>query len=273
MADAIPPAKQYTFAIAWCRALKRAGVAVPAYELYQGRAFKTALKVARAMQAELAIISAGLGIVLADTLIPSYDLTVARGAMGDRILGQFNAFDWWERIARGPFSANFGSVLKNRPFVLACLTRSYAPFVVDALMQVPVDKLRIFGAGLNSVLPASLVPCVMPYDDRLEALDPGARSDFAQRALLHYVSTIKPSIRTAREDAKAVRAALSRVPAPPRWPKRKTVDDDEVRRLIRRLLPKVGYRKNAMLRHIRRVEGWACEQGRFWRLYAEVIDA
>jgi hypothetical protein len=54
-------------------------------------------------------------------------------------------------------------------------------------------------------------------------------------------------------------------------PVRPSVDDDAIRELIQKLLPTVGPRRSPMLEHLRRVEGVACEQRRFARLFLEVL--
>jgi hypothetical protein len=54
-------------------------------------------------------------------------------------------------------------------------------------------------------------------------------------------------------------------------PVRPSVDDDAIREWIQKLLPAVGPKRSAMLEHLRRVEGIACEQRRFGRLFSEVV--
>jgi hypothetical protein len=152
------------------------------------------------------------------------------------------------------------------------LSRAYAPLIVSILKSARLGTLRIFGAGLEAVLPPTLKACVLPYDDRLAALTPGTRADFAQRALLHYVTSIYgESNMSLDEDKTAVRAALAKLPKPPRGPKRPSVDDASLRAVIKRLLPTIGRRRSVMLRHLRTVEGIACEQSRFNRLFSAVV--
>jgi hypothetical protein len=139
---------------------------------------------------------------------------------------------------------------------------------------VPTDRLRIFGTSLERVLPAKLAACILPYDQRLEvATSAGTRSDFAQRALLHYVTDIwKAHPTRLDDDLIAVRAAFATTPYPRAIPKRAAAEDDAIRSIIIRLLPSIGRRRSPMLRHLRDVEGVACEQSRFARLFAEVAD-
>jgi hypothetical protein len=115
---------------------------------------------------------------------------------------------------------------------------------------------------------------MLPYDDRLGKVSTnGTQADFAQRALMHYVTKIVPNgSQRLSEDHEAVRAALESVAKPDPTPVRKKADDTELRSVIARLTSVVGTRKSAMLRYLRDKEGLACEQGRFAKLFAEVVD-
>ncbi|HTD35462.1 MAG TPA: hypothetical protein VK665_17470 [Candidatus Elarobacter sp.] len=220
------------------------------------------------------IVSAGLGCVRATTAIPGYDLTLTRDGVRAHVEGAFDAAAWWRCVERGPYSARLADELHGRPLVLACLSRAYAPLVAPELAAIPPDRLRIFGRALDGVLPPAVAACVLPYDDRLEtAGPPGTRSDFAQRALMHYAEKIAPSSDGSLAlDRAAVTAALASQPQPRSIPARTRADDEAIRELIARLLPVVGKGSSAMLRHLRDREGFACEQGRFARLYRDVAE-
>jgi hypothetical protein len=268
----LPRGAQSLVSAAWLRALRKAAPERSASDLYAGRAFATARRAAEFLGADLIVASAGLGIVRGDTVIPSYDLTLARGGIRSRVTGAFDLAAWWIVVSHGPYATELASQLRGRPLILVCLSRAYAPLIVSTLKSACPNTLRIFGAGLEAVLPLTLKTCLLPYDDRLAALTPGTRADFAQRALLHYVTSIYgESTMSLDQDKTAVRAALAKLPKPPRGPKRPSVDDATVRAVIKRLLPTIGRRRSVMLRHLRTVEGIACEQSRFNRLFSEVV--
>ena len=273
LASTLPRGTQAVVSAAWIRAIKEAAPEERAERLYAGRAFREATRAAQVLNGELAVASAGLGFIKVDSCIPSYDLTISRGGIRHKIVGPFDAKRWWRVVSSGPYAIDLERALKARPLVLACLSRAYVPFIVDALEKLPRERLRIFGAGLRSVLPPVLAECLLPYDDRLESVSPGTRADFAQRALLHYATTIYGGSKmTLEHDKAAVRTALEKVKAKPRGPKRPSVDDAAIRNVIKRLLPTIGKRRSVMLRHLRIEEGIACEQGRFNRLFSEVVD-
>jgi hypothetical protein len=270
----IPRLPQAEVSSRWRDLVANASPVCRARDLYAGRAFALALEAAQIIGADVAIISAGLGIVMASTEIPSYDLTLGRGGIRSRITGTFDLSGWWRDVIDGPYSTDLASQLNCRPLVMACLSQAYAPLIMD-LLDERCDKteIRVFGQGLQSVLPARIAKAVMPYDDRLTKVSSGGtKTDFAQRALNHYVREILPKTsRQLAEERDAVCSALAGVTQPPAVPTRAKADDEQIRRLISNLIRIVGPKKSTMLRYLRDKEGVACEQGRFAKLFAEVV--
>ncbi len=273
-AAGLPQGTQRELCDAWLRAVKNGTPERRAGDLYAGRAFSLAKQAADTLGADFAIASAGLGMVMAGTLIPSYDLTISRNGLRDSLLGGFDPVKWWQRISKGPYATDCRAALRDRPLVLACLSRAYAALVGHALEYVPPDRLRLFGAGLDLVLPTSLRACVLPYDQRLDTAMPGTRGDFAQRALLHYVKVIYgANTMPLDKEKQAVLASLADTSKPKAIPKRPRADDATIRALIVRLLPTIGPKRSVMLRHLRDIEGLACEQGRFYSLFEDVVKS
>jgi hypothetical protein len=274
LARDLPPGGQAQLSGAWLSLLEQAQPDRPAMDLYVGSAFVRAKKAASLVGADLAVISAGLGLVMGNTVIPSYNLTLSRGGVSTQVSGDFDSALWWDAISRGPYATDFVHALRHRPLVLVCLSRAYAPLVVTALRTVPRERLRIFGLGLEGVLPADLAECVLPYDTRLGVtVLRGTLADFAQRALFHYVSEIRSKPDSLEDDRSAVIAAFDNVVKPAPLPKRMSIDDASLREVIAELLPTVGHRRSAMLRYLRDAKGTACEQGRFARLFMEVVNS
>jgi hypothetical protein len=71
----------------------------PVGRLYGGRSFREAEAAARSTEAQLMIVSAGLGLVNAETLAPSYSLTLL-GSPTDAVLTRISgdAADWWRAL-------------------------------------------------------------------------------------------------------------------------------------------------------------------------------
>src|SRR5207248_2963741 len=99
----------------WASRLAHAKAAAQAKELYCGRNFAEARNTARDLRAPLYVVSAGLGLVSAEDVIPSYALTVSPGSPDSihaRISPGCSAQEWWDLGAsRSPFSRNVLSTL------------------------------------------------------------------------------------------------------------------------------------------------------------------
>ena len=265
-------------ASAWRERLFAAKRPWPAGSLYLGRAFSDAARAAKAVDGRLLIVSAGLGLISAESLAPSYDLTVAANAT-DSILRKTGepARAWWSQIE---------SILEPTPamdgesLILAALSRPYLDMVAAAWSHWPTERLnrlRLFSKEApGATLGAPFEGAWMPYDDRLDRVDCGAyagtQSDFAQRALKHFVDKIGTAPGDIVNHRTAVLAALEGLEARER-PTRKRLDDSEIRALILRDWSLVKGRSGAMLRHLRDTLGVACEQGRFKTLFHAVASA
>jgi hypothetical protein len=265
-----PPAPQAEVQAVWRNTLLTAKRIAVASDLYVGRAFRIARDSAQRFGADFSIASAGLGWLTGVTRIPAYDLTLARNALSSRISDTIDVQAWWTSVCAGPFSTSPSQDLDGRPLVLACVSQEYATIFSSALERVPLSTLRIFGSGIKRRLPENLQQAVMPYDDRLAAIAGGTRSDFAQRALRHFLFTIVPTS-DPEVDRAAVAACMVGLPEPLHPPKRLQRGDAEIVRLIKSQLSIVGARRTPMLRHLRDVLGIACEQGRFARLFDKAM--
>ena len=261
--------------------------------LYCGRTVTDALKATEALNAQLAFVSAGMGLVLdrrqhgeADAeKIPAYSLTVSPGnpdSVERAVLGEFSATSWWLALSKALGRNDRLKTLiegDDCNLALMAMPASYIEMVsgeLEAISSESLKKLRIFGPRRVADVPAFLRSAVMPYDDRLNAKKigmSGTESDFAQRALLHFVRTIFPPRRSATQadHAEAITAFLGAHRFKRKAVGRK-VTDDELRSLVRSLVPLIGTNRTAMLRHLRDKERIACEQTRFAKLMSTIPE-
>jgi len=262
------------------RAWQKTVAALPAdvlvANLYGGRAFGLAKTAAARSASRLYVISAGLGIVPGDSLAPAYGLTVARDAaesIASRIAGPFDPAKWFESLMAGRSSVGWDQVAGDGTGrILVAVTKPYAEMAGSSLAAASpqvLDRLRIFGASLTQALPKVLHSAIMPYDDRLDAVVPGTRSDFAQRALLHFVEHIAEHAADRDAECEAVKAILSGVAAPDRPVRPQRSDADLINLIKGRLKPRAS--ASALLRQLRHEDGIACEQGRFARLFKAAV--
>lgn len=271
---ALAAAPQATLASTW---LDLAGATAPeaaATDLYGGRAFGLARDLAASTKTKLFVVSAGFGLVPGNQKLPAYSLTVARHGQDSiqaKAVGPFDPATWFEALTDGPYSVAWGDVFsEGAGRALVALTKPYAEMATPALAKLPASdlhRLRLFGAGLDAVLPTVLKPYLLPYDDRLDTLFPGTRSDFSQRALVHFVRNVAVDDSDSATDAARVRALLAETKAPKR-PERRAVSDEALLALIRtRLSPRAS--ASRLLRQLRDEDQMACEHRRFVRLFRQ----
>lgn len=253
----------------------------PHEEVYCGRAYREAASAAKKLSAELAVISAGLGVVRADQQIPSYSLTVSPGSedtVMDKIIGGGASPDaWWGALQFGRDEvAGVQDVLRGNPaaLILMGLSASYARLIRDDLMDLSgaeTQRVRIFGAGIIEHLPAHLAASVMPYDARLNGPDspiPGTMSDFASRALHHYAWCLRDGVLSSADADDDRQKLLTQMRGwrTPNTPVRQRMTDEEIVRFIHEHWEETGGRSGASLRLLRD-RGHACEQSRFRDLF------
>ncbi len=283
-ASALERAKLTALTAEWTRRLGAESTRYPAGELYGGRAFREATAAAELLEAKLLIVSAGLGLIEASTVVPPYACTILIGApdnISARVTDPMAAADWWARLSvASPFSASLTKTVSDaQGLVCASLSETYVDMIGSELVALPaVDRhrLRIFTrAPLARVAPA-LRPFVMPYDDRLDGPDSpirGTRSDFAARALHHFARFIVSGGDHGSADAhaEAVRTSVRQWREPVRR-ERNRHDDDELLSLIRANWDAVGGSTSRLLRRFRDELNVACEQGRIAAL-ARIVRA
>lgn len=262
---------------AWGDRLSKAPTQIPAGDLYAGRGFLEARRAAAHLNADLAVVSAGLGLVEATTFAPAYSLTTA-SRDADSVLAKTrgSASAWWRALqAASPFSSS--APARETGLILAGLSAPYLAMVADEWSDWPAERrarLRIFSKERPSGAAEALAASWMPYDDRLDAVGSdlaGTQGDFAQRALRHFAVAIGGSS-DAADDSDKVLGALDGLQAR-NTPVRHRLTDDAVLQLINAHWETVGGRSGAMLRHLRGALGFACEQARFKDLFKQAAAA
>lgn len=265
-------------AASWCQRLSAVSDRFPASAVYGGRSFQEAVAAADELDARLLVISAGLGLIDASSNIPPYACTVLVGAddsVANRITGQFSIGGWWDALkGSSPFAGALISFAdEDQGPILAALSDAYLAMIADELAALPkptLERVRLFTRIPVRRIAANLRPFVMPYDDRLDGPDStlrGTRSDFASRALRHFVASGLTG--SAREDAEAVQAALSGWRMPPKFD-RVRHDDAALLSIMREHWDTAGGSSTRLLRIFRDELGIACEQSRFATLARQV---
>lgn len=274
-ASALTEGSTEAVAVQWAERVRVADAITAAKNLYGGRAFVEATDAARAVEGRLLIVSAGLGLIDADTLVPAYSLTTTRrdpDCVLDKTGGSATA--WWFAIEKTS-PVRTAALETETGLILAALPAAYLAMVADAWSAWPAERLsrlRLFTKERPPAGSPALEAAWMPYDDRLDAVGAshsGTQGDFAQRALRHFVSMDSDGQLDA--DRRAVSAALEGLTAR-EIPVRTRMTDSEITRIIEKDWDLVGGRSAAMLRRLRDDLVVACEQSRFQGLFNAVGD-
>lgn len=267
----------------WVSRLEDAQYQFVADQLYCGRAIRETLEAGEAMGAETVFVSAGLGIVPQYQRIPSYSLTASPGhpdSISDRVRGSCDPASWWQALARAQGSKRpLAEFLESRSagLVLVAMPASYLAMVAHEFADLSTNILRtvrIMGPRRREDVLASLRPCWLPYDARLDSRRTGVNgtaSDFPHRALRHFALRVLPNNwHGARQShADAVEKSLSKFKAYVRR-RGQSASDEEVISEIVTLWTKHRGRRAGILRELRSKRKIACEQSRFRSLADQV---
>jgi hypothetical protein len=222
--------------------------------------------------APLKIVSAGLGLVDSDAEVPAYEATIAPGSP-DTISSHLDVTPerWWAALKScQQFEWPVGAQL-----LLIAASGSYLKMIEQDLLELPVDRLRLFTRADAGRLPIQLRSAVMPYDDRLDASDgrPGTIADFAQRAMAHFAEQVLPCAPAGglEDHIGLVLSRLSPLTAPAKRVGRKATNE-EIKAAIAIHFEAVGGQSSQMLRKLRDELGLACEQSRFRNLFRSVVQ-
>lgn len=269
-----------TVAARWAKAVRKARPSSEARDVYMGRAFTEAQRVTATLKGTLHIISAGLGVVDAADRIPSYDLTVSEGTNSLKpLLIQLGKepSDWWAALtAELGGQHSVPALLDRHPDTLAlfALPGSYVALIAQdlaSLTKTQISRIRIVTSDHGrTFLPDNVRHVALPYDERLEgSAYAGTRTDFAQRALRHFIEVLGGH-RLSPEEARATVANAMRNLKKPAVPVREKKTDAEILALLRKNWHRFDGASTRLLRYLRDEELVACEQGRFRGLWCEL---
>jgi hypothetical protein len=265
----------------WLKSVSGGNATLPVEQTYGGRSFSEARWAAEYLNADLYVVSAGLGLLPPRTLIPHYNLTVAGGTGSIQELltrNQATPSDWWRALTTASGNPNpiYKLIQSNRvERIFLALPAAYLDMLQHDLKKIGKDKarkLRILTSPLGSrTLPINLIDFVLPYDERLEGIYPGTRTDFPQRALRHFITTFPREL--SHTEAKVRVLKVMKKSIKPAIPTRERKTDKEIISLIDTEWKRFNGSSTHLLRFLRDEALVACEQSRFrdlWRKVAEM---
>lgn len=268
---------------AWVERVNSSKIVVAPFDLYQGRSISECRLASRRLSAGLYVVSAGLGLVSSNDLIPNYSLTISEGTGSIQswlALQNSTPADWWIQLCQAfgtpnPISKIVSSMSTNDK-VLVALPGRYIQMIASDLALIDPKQhlnLRLFTSISGSkVLPDALKSVVMPYDERLEGIAQhnGTRSDFPQRAMKHFVTHLQAE-ECPLEEAKYLVASAMENSQLRVNPTRTKASDDQIAELILGNWKVYGGSATKLLRFLRDDAKVACEQSRFSGIWRKVM--
>jgi len=271
----LPEGPQHTVERAWRDALKKSQPTYIPAALYQGISYKFILPFARRHKVPLYTISAGLGLLSPDSIIPEYDLTVGAGPsrIQSRVIGEFCYASWWKSNNKGqPYP--IAHLVKRFPQTrfLFALPQSYLDLVRADLEQIPrraFSRLRFFATKLPES--GGIFDLYMPYTKAMDLPGspvPGGGVSGPQRRLIHYVEHIMQTGSSVADDKQAIREVMAGI----KNIERRRVSDKELAQIMqeeRKLYPDMG--RTAFLAHINQTKAIAGDHTRMRRIYKQTF--
>jgi hypothetical protein len=269
-------------AAAWLARLRdHGGAKLAAADLYVGEQWSIVREITRTNPSvRLWICSAGYGLVAAETALGGYSATFSTDhpdairQTGVSLADAQGA--WWTALARSSTAHPFA-----RPVTLAGIAETFPDeHLVVAASPVYLRALR------NDLLEAG---ARLTEPDMLAVVSGGIDGEFLGRMDVRFDARLTRSlggsmmslnVRVVREALRGGWAlhrsafqsrldALSADVPEFSYPRRVRLSDEEVLDYIRRRLDGDRPSQSALLRHLRTELGFACEQKRFRRLYAQ----
>ena len=265
----------------WIECAQAEGSRYLAKDLYIGRAIKDSLKAATLFKTEPYIMSAGMGLVKPDDKVPSYDLTVQPGSSNSiqsKIVEPIFPNEWWDELTlQFKTPTPIAKLVDENPqeIILIACAEIYAQLIdkdLKTLKHDDIKRVRIFGPQHPEKLSEQIREIIMPYDYRFDGPDGplrGTRTDFGQRALLHFSQEIWPKIpliKANQDHHNKIKALMSNMRQPEKV-SRTSLSDTEIIELVPNMWERANGKSSLMLRVLRDQELVACEQGRFASLF------
>ena len=254
-----------------------------AKRLYCGRSFSESVSASVRLDAQLWIVSAGMGLISVDDLIPAYNLSVSNASCspGSHMDDSWDCRLWWMEVNKiwSP-ERSISRLVAENPTSLAIVALSgpYLEMVRGDLQDISpteLNRVRLIVHPANRQTLPTFDRYMMPYDERLDGQDScfrGTRSDFVARSAHHFCSLLDNNCRRDVDDHRnLVEQSLSLLQHPERI-RRDQRTDDEIVQLIIRNWDEANGKSGRMLRILRDKEVVACEQGRFKRLFHVVAN-
>lgn len=253
----------------------------PAREVYAGDYWRKIIDTEKTLkgQCSLWVISAGMGLIHADTQIPNYSATFAgknEDSVGQDIAGKHA---WWQLLVnwrrKKSSIGTISDLAKQNPdaVFLVAISATYLAFIMDDLAEVrqilsSPDNLMVICSGVHSN--KKLGDSLLPVDARFQPLVGGARTSLNSRIVLHFAKEFKDKKITAKSLRNYLSAVGKNLNSLVVYD-RKKMSDNDLFDFIKNESKGKKSSASSLLKKLR-AEGFACEQKRFSNIYKAIYQ-
>ena len=249
---------------------------IAAKKLYCSRGFKTLLNHTDA-DTKFFIVSAGLGLLEQQTLVPSYDCTIASGhssSLGKICIEKPNLPKWWKNICNTRYSvAGITEESREADILLVSLTKKYLDMVIEDIQNVNIPTI-IFSTEKNhpNQLPDNFLraPYTIAFDGPMGKLR-GTMGDLSQRYHADFLRRLKLNNGDYKKTLSSLKRDMLSWPLPEKGPPRTAKTDQQIAIIIEKHL-KAFTNKRDFLKYLRYTLNISCEEKRFNKLYISVKE-
>ncbi len=256
----------------WVERIGAANSGVLLGDLYMGEAWHQAKALlgdaeANGYDADMYVVSAGLGLRHITSLGPAYSATFSRGHADSVAADRVGAVQWWQKMRSQPGSHTPESA--HRESMVIIVSESYGQVISDDIDQwdARCDDLLVIG-GSDAM--SSHVPR-LPADRALRRQLGGTASSLTTRMARRWLQLADGK----RLTADGVRTAWQEWAGASRHVEaydRVAMSDDEVRTFLGRVMCEEPAISATRALRMLRDSGHACEQKRFHRLHNEMVE-
>lgn len=258
----------------WNEKIEFCNTSSPAQDLYSSRGYKSLLQ-SIDVNSEFYVVSAGLGLVRRNTLVPSYDCTIAPGhpsSLCHMCREKPNLKKWWEKLRKTRFSAaGLATICSEADALLISLTKNYIDMVLDDLREVSKPTI-IFTTERNfpNQLPQNFLraPYSEAFDGPMGKLR-GTKADLAQRCHADFLNRLRLCDNDYERVLSDVKENMLSWPTPEKGTPKTSKTDQEIISIIEDHFLFFTNKRN-FLRHLRHNLNIPCEEKRFSKLYMTV---
>jgi len=258
---------------------------VKAIDLYRGNSWSIIRKLhehpKHGKKFRLWIVSAGRGLISADTLVTPYAATFADGhadSVKPARLQNCTTGDWWNKLIQWRRQerhevASISDIAKHFPDqpLLIAISKEYLSATHDDIIAArnqlsSSDKMVIICTGAEKV--GEAMENFLPCDARFENHFHCCRADLNARLLDSIVKSYRPSEILASKLRASYARKLNKMPKTAH-PKRDRFGDQDLEAFIMFNLLEQSVSYSALLKRLRS-EGCGCEQKRFRKLFKKI---